>query len=153
MNRFLALALVAASMASCQESAPVRRFAGDCFVSSGGRLATAECLVARDEEGWARILERIPETEIHPSEIHPNTDPIREARIDFSRHMVLFLSRPGTVMTPPVVESVESARGLVVVRYGLPRPEISAHPVDRGAYVAIVVERTDGEVLFQPGEE
>jgi len=137
-----------------RELAIAQRFSGVCTVpvSFGPPPAgdqAGERLVVRNADAWQGLLDTIPRDAVSKTNPPPkNDDPILTATIDWDKHMVIYVSRPGSLSAPPKIESVEVKDGAIHARYSLPEASVDAFPEGYGSYEAVVVPHTPGEMKF-----
>lgn len=130
-------------MATTTELPITARWAGPILVDADdqGLVATA----IRDAAAYDALRARLPAHRIQMKQpAPPSDDPLRAGPpIDFATHMLVVVTRSGTVGAPTIARVLAEA-DRVVVRVVAPRPPPEARPFGVGGYAAVEVPRTDG---------
>ena len=99
----------------------------------------------RDDAAYAALVARLPERRVQKKQpAPPSTDPLRaRPAIDFATHMLVVITRSGT-MSPIEIARIEQSERGIVVRYAVTPDTPAARPYEVGTYAAAVVPRRDG---------
>lgn len=124
-------------------------------VAGEGEIGSTAPLVIKNKEDYERFIVMIPEykmTRITPAP--PSDDPLlKKPPVDFTNHMMLVIfSHDWDMFISLKIEKVEISGGKMIVTtwYEKPNPEaIVAKIIDYGFYYAVVVNRFDGEIVFE----
>lgn len=121
--------------------------------SLGADMVAPEPQVIRDPAAWSSFIDGIPKKRVQMKQpAPPSRDPLlKRPSVDFERHMVLVAFRVDVLSTDMAFESFTREGGKLRVRVHTPEPgaeNMMARPTHVGAYVAVAVDRFDGEVVW-----
>ena len=105
----------------------------------------------RSEKALNEFRKRIPKhrpTKKKPAPAHD--DPLaKEGRIDFSKYLLIVVSRDDTLSAYPVLTGVVETKEQVVVWFELPEPPPEAMPYGWGTYRAVLLPVQDKDYTVE----
>ncbi len=110
--------------------------------------------VIRDKSSLDRFIDRVPEGEMqftsHSESAEPSDDPIlHRPCIDFEKHMLLaIVSHEPNRFVELDIEGVELMSGTMQVLCRFQPGPVQAKVISYGYYCAIIVDKTNGDVVF-----
>lgn len=113
-------------------------------------------MAIRTQAEYERFISYIPTRQLTKKQpAPPSQDPLlAKPRIDFSQHMLLVMFRDDSIVGPINLCGLSYTPTHLKIRVQLPPlgdKELGmARPTDVGSYLAVLVPRFDGEVLFNP---